>query len=79
MDCDACMMLTINGVACHETGCPNAKEQYVDGEWVTVHECRECGSDYLDGEECCTGFWHDELDTGPYDTIAEEEEALGAW
>lgn len=29
--CSQCEALAINGVACHETGCPN-----------TTHECEEC-------------------------------------
>lgn len=27
MKCDQCEMLSINGVACHETGCPNADKR----------------------------------------------------
>ena len=26
MKCDQCEMLSINGVACHEIGCPNSKK-----------------------------------------------------
>jgi hypothetical protein len=26
--------MMINGVYCHETGCPNAHKIKVDGEWV---------------------------------------------
>ena len=33
MSCDQCQMVAINGVATHETGCPN-----------TPRECDECGS-----------------------------------
>ena len=31
--CSQCEALVINGLACHETGCPNA-----------VHECRGCNA-----------------------------------
>lgn len=31
--CSQCAALAINGVACHETGCPNA-----------THECRGCST-----------------------------------
>ncbi len=31
--CSQCEVLVINGVACHETGCPNAR-----------HECKECNA-----------------------------------
>jgi hypothetical protein len=36
MRCDQCRVLRINGVRCHETGCPAA---YRD----ETRECRECG------------------------------------
>jgi len=33
-------MVTINGLSCHETGCPDA--------WRTEkRECRECGCDFI--------------------------------
>lgn len=31
MKCDQCEMVSINGVACHETGCPNSRAKW-DGE-----------------------------------------------
>ena len=34
--CDACEMLTINGLACHETGCPDAWRDH-------DRECDWCG------------------------------------
>jgi len=33
--CNQCQALMINGVYCHETGCPNTHKFKVDGEWVT--------------------------------------------
>jgi hypothetical protein len=45
IDCGACSVVIINGVACHETGCPN-----------TPVACRECGNTYTDRElaaQCC--------------------------
>lgn len=36
MSCDACQMVAINGIATHETGCPN-----------TPRECFECGTDFV--------------------------------
>jgi hypothetical protein len=33
VSCDACAALVINGVPCHETGCPNA-----------MHECNGCNA-----------------------------------
>lgn len=54
--CDQCQMLSINGVACHETGCPNSRKVWTDGEWQTVYECRECGTKHTDEQDyarCC--------------------------
>ena len=39
--CDQCEAAMINGLYCHETGCPNARplrRRYV--------ECRECGREF---------------------------------
>lgn len=46
MTCDQCSAVMIQGVYCHETGCPNARR----------YECRECGSMYAHRDEaavCC--------------------------
>jgi hypothetical protein len=32
--CNQCEAMMINGVFCHETGCPNKNKIKVDGEWV---------------------------------------------
>lgn len=38
--CDQCNVVTINGVLCHETGCPNA--------WKSERRsCAECGTDFF--------------------------------
>lgn len=37
--CDQCQVLVINGVVCHEIGCPDGWK----GKWV---ECKECGTDF---------------------------------
>lgn len=47
--CDQCEALTINGVYCHEQGCPLAWKDH-------NRECRWCGSDFKPKEEyqrCC--------------------------
>jgi ATP-dependent protease ClpP protease subunit len=57
MRCNQCEALMINGVFCHETGCPNANARY-DREsktWVKQYECRECGCMQDVGEVCCGG------------------------
>ena len=37
--CDSCDSATINGVYCHETGCPEAYK-------AEVRECKECGQQF---------------------------------
>lgn len=37
--CNSCQMIRINGIVCHETGCPDAWED-------EVRECLECGSKF---------------------------------
>ena len=56
MKCDQCEMLSINGVACHETGCPNARARWdADSEsWVQQRECFECGCTVDADDECCS-------------------------
>ena len=51
--CDQCNSAYINGVFCHEHGCPNRNKRYMDGEWVKVYVCDICGYEYLEGETCC--------------------------
>src|SRR3990167_4438423 len=52
--CDQCSDCAINGVRCHEAGCPNDGKAYdlSSGVWYTVLECWECGGDVREGE-CC--------------------------
>ncbi len=39
MKCDACEQVRINGILCHERGCPDA--------WLDeLRECRECGTKF---------------------------------
>jgi hypothetical protein len=50
--CDQCEAAMINGVFCHETGCPNTLKTYRDGLWIAVVTCRECGFEVEQGEVC---------------------------
>src|SRR5271165_395859 len=45
ISCDQCQMLSINGTACHETGCPNMGGRWdVDAqEWCKQRKCFDCG------------------------------------
>lgn len=53
--CNQCDSVTINGLYCHELGCPNARKRYdTDSEsWVNVATCPECGNEYDPEESCC--------------------------
>lgn len=53
MRCQSCELLRINGVVCHEIGCPDAWRD-------EVRECRECGTAfrptlYRHQHFCCEG------------------------
>ena len=37
--CDSCQALMINGIHCHETGCPDSWKDY-------QNECYECGQEF---------------------------------
>lgn len=52
--CDQCEAAMIDGVFCHETGCPNQKKRW-DPEreqWIRWLECPECGGEVEEGESC---------------------------
>ena len=70
-------MLSINGIPCHETGCPNSRKTWVAerGEWVRFVECFECGCEVEEGTYCgcCPetgGEYEDQLD----ELVEETEE-----
>jgi hypothetical protein len=54
MRCNQCQMLSINGVPCHETGCPNTRKTWIEsrGEWVCFVSCFVCGFDVEAGTVC---------------------------
>ena len=63
MHCNQCQMLSINGVACHETGCPNSRKTWVPEreEWVRYIQCFDCGCDVELGKACdCHDYPNDE-------------------
>jgi len=53
--CDQCEAAIINGVFCHETGCPNTHSRYdkESGEWIKTRKCFECGFTVDANEPCC--------------------------
>jgi hypothetical protein len=51
MNCSSCELLTINGVVCHETGCP-------DSHLFTTRDCLWCGQQFTPdspSDYCCDG------------------------
>lgn len=40
--CDRCQVLVINGLACHETGCPDSHVDPSTGKGYR-HKCCDCG------------------------------------
>lgn len=56
--CDSCEALVINGVYCHETGCPNTHSRY-DAEsdsWIKQRKCFECGCTVDASDLCCSAI-----------------------
>ena len=55
VSCDQCVALMINGVFCHETGCPNTHSRYDAQEqrWIKQRKCFDCGC-MVDADcQCC--------------------------
>jgi hypothetical protein len=76
MRCGQCEMLSINGTATHEHGCPNSRKTWIEerGEWVLFLECRECGSEVESGTVCdCQEPTEDDL-PNPQRAIHDNEE-----
>ena len=70
--CDQCEALMINGLFCHETGCPNSRKTWLPerGEWVLFLDCRVCGYPVEVGELCgCS----EETGAEPDDSDEQEE------
>jgi len=48
--CDQCTWVYINGIFCHETGCPNQHKDWDKKESTWVYEPDE-DSDYIEDED----------------------------
>lgn len=50
MKCNSCQMTTVNGIPCHEQGCPDA--------WMDeVRDCKWCGTEFrphTPHQHCCS-------------------------
>ena len=62
--CDQCEAAMINGVFCHETGCPNEKSRWDSDEqtWIPTRVCFECGCLVDAADECCNAEDYDDVD-----------------
>ena len=85
--CDQCEPAMINGVFCHEIGCPNQGSRFDSstGDWIKQRVCNECGCTVDADDECCDAeldscwdednepTWEDVtlLDDGTMDTVVE--------
>jgi hypothetical protein len=54
--CDQCQALMLNGIYCHETGCPNTHKVKIEGEWTTPE------SDHAEWCECENCVFYEETD-----------------
>jgi hypothetical protein len=54
LNCDQCEMLSINGIACHERGCPNMGARWDGQQWIKQRTCFECGCTVDADSECCS-------------------------
>lgn len=52
--CDQCQALMIQGMFCHETGCPNTHSRLdsESGSWIKQRKCGECGC-VVDADDLC--------------------------
>jgi hypothetical protein len=63
MRCDECEALMINGVFCHELGCPNTGSRYDEYscEWMKQRKCGECGCTVDEEDPCCNAEFEEEV------------------
>ena len=79
MRCDQCEMLSINGVACHESGCPNSGKTWdADREqWIKYVCCFTCGYPVEVGESCDCQDVSEDIEHCDRCTSAVEEGRIG--
>ena len=53
MHCERCDALMINGVFCHEIGCPNSRGVWDGDTWVSQRDCFVCGYTVDADKPCC--------------------------
>jgi hypothetical protein len=61
MHCDECEILAINGVACHEHGCPHSKDRWDGEQWIAQRRCFACGCTVDRDDPCCSQEVEDDI------------------
>lgn len=57
--CNSCEQLNINGVNCHETGCPDAwKDQHIKCKWCGLIFLPEEKSQQFCEESCSDAYYN---------------------
>lgn len=67
--CRSCEVLCINGLNCHETGCPDAWRD-------AASECKECGAVFtptFHGQQCCDASCFSAYTGLPFDSESNEQ------
>ncbi len=83
MKCDKCQALMVQGVFCHEKGCPNRNAVWGEdlGKFRMLYRCRQCNESYLYEEQAVKCCADNEPEAGPstFGEAAREdtEEARG--
>ena len=79
--CDQCQLLMINGVCCHETGCPNmgARWDKENGEWIRQRKCFECGCTVDRDDPCCNAEPEPEDDADPPNPVRATHDNEEEW
>ena len=62
LHCDQCQLLSIQGLACHETGCPNSNSRFdADSQtWIKQRKCFDCGCTIDANDPCCSAPFEEE-------------------
>jgi hypothetical protein len=79
--CNQCVALMIQGVFCHETGCPNTNSRFdaETGEWIKQRKCFECGCTVDADDLCCNAELEDDEEHEDADSLEDRGLTLGSY